>query len=65
MNKAEEFITMYLYMRDQDIKPWQLRDDNKIYPDDIRAMQILTRIDNDTQEQKRRLEENKRRLKPQ
>lgn len=65
MNKAEEFITMYLYMRDQDIKTWQLRDDGKIYPDDIRAMQILTRIDNDTQEQKRRAEENKRRLKPQ
>jgi hypothetical protein len=56
---------MYVYLRDHDIKPWQLREDGKIYPEDVRAMQILTRIDHDTQEQKRRLEDNERRLKQQ
>jgi hypothetical protein len=52
-------------MRDHGIKPWQLREDNKIYPEDIRAMEILTRIDNDTQKQKQLSEDNERRLKQQ
>ena len=55
---------MYIYQRDHDIKPQDIRH-GLIFPEDIRAMQILARIDRDTQEQKRRTEEMERRAKQQ
>lgn len=65
MNKANEFITMYVNYKVHDIKPWMLRDGNKILPEDLAALEILAAIDKDVQEQKRRKEENDLRLKQQ
>jgi len=63
MNKVEEFFTLYINMRNHDIKPWHVREGGKIYPEDIRAMEILTRIHNDTEEQKRRTEAAEKRVR--
>lgn len=65
MNKANEFITMYINYKVHEIKPWQLREGNKILAEDLRALEILAEIDHDVKEQKRRAEEQKRKLEEQ
>ena len=65
MNKANELITMYINYKVYKIKPWQLRGNGKILAEDLRALEILAEIDHDVQEQKRRKEENDRKLKQQ